>query len=194
MGPHSEHRTPSVLVPVTHGTEDLEAVATIDILRRAGCHVVVAGIDDTTLVCARKVRILADARWEEIQPDVFDMIAVPGGAAGTERFLAHPPLHDAIRRAAAGGRWVAAICAAPLVLQAAGVLQGRRATCHPAVRERLIAATYESSAVVVDGRVITSQGAGTAVQFALTIVHHVCGEAVAARVASDIVYPWPPRC
>ncbi len=194
MGAQGEHRLPSVLVPITHGTEDLEAVATIDILRRAGCHVVVVGIDDTTLVCARKVRLVADARWDEVQPDGFDVIAIPGGAAGTERFLVHAPLLDAVRHAAAQGRWVAAICAAPLVLQAAGVLRGRRATCHPAVRERLTTAMYEFSAVVVDGRVITSQGAGTAVQFALTIVHHVCGEAVAARVASDIVYPWPPRC
>ncbi len=181
-------RPPNVLVPLTTGSEELEAVGAVNLLRRAGCEVVVAGLEEPPIVCARRLRIVPDARWADLRPEEFDALALPGGAEGTRRFLDRPDLIAAVRALHDAGRWVAAICAAPLVLQAAGLLRGRRATSHPSVRERLTDPVYSEEAVVVDGRVITSRGAGTVVPFGLALVGALCGPEAAARVAREIVY------
>lgn len=177
-----------VLVPVAQGTEDMEAVIAIDLLRRAGCDVVVAGLEPGPVTAARGVRLIPDAEWTDINPMDFDAIVLPGGGEGTRRFCAHGGLLDAVRSMHAAGRWVAAICAAPLALQAAGILDGRRATCHPGVAGELKSAAREDESVVTDGTIITSQGAGTSIPFALELIRRMCGSPVADRIAADIVY------
>ncbi|MBM4154762.1 MAG: DJ-1/PfpI family protein [Lentisphaerae bacterium] len=176
-----------VLVPVAEGTEEMEAVIVIDVLRRAGCEVFVAGLDAGTIRGSRGVRIEPDGPWSAAWPADFDALVLPGGAGGTRRFCAHGGLLDAVRAMHAAGRLVAAVCAAPLALQAAGVLAGRRATCHPDVAERLTSAVRCDDAVVVDGTLVTSQGAGTCFAFALEIVARLCGRDAADRIAGDIV-------
>lgn len=191
MSAKTTDRRIRVLIPVADGTEDIEAVAPADLLRRAGCDVCIASVDGEVVACGRGTRLVADARWETVDPAQYDAIVVPGGAHGVERLATHPGVLDALRAAAAADRWIAAICAGPLVLQAAGVIRGRPVTCHPATAARLADAVRQNEPVVVNGRFVTSQGAGTAVAFALTLIQCLCGSETARRVAVDIVAPPP---
>lgn len=178
---------PRVLVPLATGTEEMEAVIVIDILRRARWTVVVAGVDDGLLTASRGVRLMPDEPWRSITPSEFDILMIPGGGPGVERFLQFPPLLDAIREFHQAGKWIGAVCAGPLTLQAAGILAGKKATCHPGVAERLTVTRRLDDRTVVDGRLITSQGAGTTFEFALTLVSLVESPAKAKSIADSIV-------
>ena len=183
----SQTRIPRVLVPVANGSEEMEAVIAIDILRRAQWQVTVAGVDEGVITASRGVRLLPDRPWREINPGEFDVLVLPGGAPGVERFLSFTPLLDVIREFHRADKWVAAVCAAPLALQAAGILGGRRATCHPAVANRLTCTPRTNDTTVVDGRIITSQGAGTSFEFALTLVARIDSAEKAQAIAQAIV-------
>jgi 4-methyl-5(b-hydroxyethyl)-thiazole monophosphate biosynthesis len=177
----------TALVPVANGTEEMEAVIIIDVLRRAKWDVTVAGIGGTNITASRKVKLAADVEWSKINPASFDVMAIPGGAEGARNMMASQSLLDAVRKHAGAGRLTAAVCAGPLVLQAAGVLDGRKATCHPGVRAELTRALAQNDRVVVDGRIVTSQGAGTCFEFALTLVRLVDGKEAADAIAKAIV-------
>lgn len=178
---------PSVLVPIANGSEDMEAVITIDILRRAQWNVIVAGVDDGLITASRGIRLMPDKAWREINPGDFDCLMIPGGAPGVERFLNFPPLLETIKDFVRSGKWIGAVCAAPLTLQAAGILSGKRATCHPGVATRLTVTQRLAERTVVDGRIITSQGAGTTFEFALTLVKLIDGPEKAQAIADSIV-------
>lgn len=171
------------LVPLAEGSEEMEAVVTIDVLRRAGWKVTAVGLQPGAVVCSHGVRLEPDAAWEDVDPGSFDLLAIPGGGRGVANLRRDMRVLGAVREFHARGAWLAAICAGPLVLQDAGVLQGRRATAHPEIVRQLTAARVEDRDVVVDGRIITSRGAGTAAAFALAIVREVSGAAAAAAVA-----------
>ena len=179
---------PRVLVPLAPGVEEMEAVIAIDTLRRGGLEVVSAGVSAREITASRGVRLVCDALWTDIDPSSFDVLIIPGGAGGTEALAADTRVLDAVRRFAESGRIIAAICAGPLVLQAAGVLDGKRATCHPAVREKLSQPVrVESDRVVIDGNIITSQGPGTAMDFALSVMRRVAGDKPAQDVAAGLL-------
>lgn len=182
-----------VLVPIANGTEDMEAVITIDILRRAQWDVVVAGVDDGTITAARGVRIVPDVSWNGIHLSSFDALMIPGGGPGVERFLKFTPLLEAIRDMHEAGRWIGAVCAGPLTLQAAGILAGRRATCHPGVANRLTVTQRLDTPTIVDDHIITSQGAGTTFDFALTLVRLIDGPAKASTIAQAIMLGHYPE-
>jgi len=175
------------LVPVADGTEEMEAVILIDIFRRAGWEVCVAGLKPGPITASRGVRLLPDKTWDEIDPLAFDLIVLPGGAQGTENLRKDTRVVAALREMAGRGRITAAVCAAPLALQEAGLLAGKKATCHPGVADMLTSASRINDRVVIDGRVVTSQGAGTTFEFALAIVEMVAGRAKADEIASAIV-------
>ena len=177
----------SVLVPIADGTEEMEAVILVDVLRRASIRVVVAGLNSLTITASRGVRLTADALWADARHQAFDAVALPGGAQGAASMLADRSMLELVREYHAAGKLVAAICAAPLVLQAAGILEGRRVTCHPAVRAQLRSGEYRPEPVVADGNLLTSQGPGTAMVFALAIVARLAGTAQAEAVASGMV-------
>jgi 4-methyl-5(b-hydroxyethyl)-thiazole monophosphate biosynthesis len=172
------------------GVEESEAVIAIDVLRRAGWDVVTAGLQPGLVVASRGVKLQPDTVWESVDPNAFDVLVIPGGAGGVERLTSHSGVLQAIRVMQAGGKWIAAICAGPLVLQAAGILSGQAVTCHPGVATRLTAARRLDDAVVVDGRLVTSQGAGTTFEFALELVRRIGGEPCANDVAKGLV--WRP--
>jgi len=163
----------------------MEAGISIDVLRRAQWQVVSASIGTSqTLTGSRGVKVVADAMWTEVDPTSFDVIVLPGGGPGSARLRAHEGVLRAVRTLAASDRWVAAICAAPTVLEAAGVLAGRKATCHPDVSfEQLPRATER---VVQDGKCLTSQGPGTAIEFSLALIAAMDGEAKAASLAKGM--------
>ena len=180
--------TPTVLVPIADGTEEIEAVCIIDVLRRAGAEVTVASVGDRQITASRGVKIVADCQIEDCREDDFDLIALPGGIPGAEHLRDSQALLDLLRRHRSAGGLYGAICAAPaVVLSHHGLLDGRRATSHPAFQEYLTDGQAVKARVVVDGQCVTSQGPGTAIEFALTLVALLMGEAKAAEVAAPMV-------
>lgn len=179
-----------VLVPLADGCEEMEAVIVIDVLRRAGIEVVAASIGKSrTVTASRNVRLLADALWKDVHPDDFDALVLPGGVGGAEHLAAQPEVLEAVRVFLACDRLVGAICAAPRVLAAAGVLEDRTVTSHPSAAGDLAPATYSEDRVVVDGCLITSRGPGTAFEFALALVTVLVGAEKAAETAGPMILP-----
>lgn len=182
-----------VVILLADGVEEMEAVIIIDVLRRAKWDVTTAAVKDSSahadLVVkgSRGVRIVADTSWYLVDQEAFDVLALPGGAEGTKRLMAEPTVLDAIRKFVQQGKLVAAICAAPLILQSADVLSGRKATCHPSLWHELSSASLNKDRVVVDGNIITSQGPGTAIEFALEIIRVLEGQKSFEAVAVPLV-------
>jgi 4-methyl-5(b-hydroxyethyl)-thiazole monophosphate biosynthesis len=187
--------TPKVLVPIADGTEEIEAVCIIDVLRRAEADVTVASVGSGLQITAsRGVKIVADVLLEQCRDATFDLIVVPGGMPGAEHLHASRTLQDLLKRQQDEDRWYAAICAAPaVVLQPLGLLRGKRATSHPAFMERLDAARAETGRVVVDGRCVTSRGPGTALAFALKLVEVLFGTRKAQEVAGPMLVDRHPN-
>jgi 4-methyl-5(b-hydroxyethyl)-thiazole monophosphate biosynthesis len=167
----------SVLIPIADGSEELEAVTLIDLLRRAGIEVVVAGLKDGAVKCSRGTVILPDTSLDDVLEQDFDMIVLPGGLPGADHLDEDPRIHRLLKRMADAGRYTAAICAAPKVLANAGLLDGKQATSYPGVIDAmgLTATRVLERPVVIDGQVITSRGPGTAMEFALTLIEQLAG-------------------
>lgn len=178
-----------VLMPLAHGFEEIEALAVVDVLRRAEIEVVLAGLQAGPVESARKVSIVPDTTVETLTADSFDMIILPGGQPGTDSLNADHRIHALLRDFASKDKLIGAICAAPVVLASSGLLAGKRATCYPGYRDRLGGAIYEDSPVVCDGTLITSQGVGTAISFALEIVSQLAGKQTADTVAAAMLVP-----
>lgn len=178
----------TVLVPVAEGTEELEAVAIIDVLRRAGAAVTVASVSGRRQITAsRGVVITADALIEDCTATDFDLVVLPGGIPGAEHLRDSAPLTRVLKTQREKGRWYGAICASPaLVLEHHGLLAGRQATCHPGFTEHLTDKGRVADRVVIDGNCITSRGAGTAVEFALSLVEQLYGGGKRDEVAASL--------
>ncbi|HUT77708.1 MAG TPA: DJ-1 family glyoxalase III [Polyangia bacterium] len=182
-----------VLVPLAVGFEELEAVAVIDILRRAGAEVVVAGLADRGPVTGRSsVAVLPDTDLDSaLAGGSFDAIVLPGGMDGTLALRDDPRISAALVDAADRGALTAAICAAPLVLERAGLLAGRPFTSHPGVAADFAGGAYREDRVVISENVVTSRAPGTAVEFALELARLLCGRGAADRVAAEILASRP---
>ncbi|WP_457603333.1 DJ-1 family glyoxalase III [Nitratifractor sp.] len=167
------------LVPLAEGFEEIEGVSIIDILRRGGVEVHSAylpGEFATDLVTgANGITVQADVPLATVVVDEYDIIALPGGWGGTNRLAEDPTAQRLLKEFAAQDKWVAAMCAAPYALHVAGVLS-KRYTCYPSVEEQIRPEDRVDEKVVVDGKVITSQGPGTAICFALEIVRQLVGQ------------------
>ena len=182
--------TKKVLVPVADGTEEIEAVCIIDVLRRAGADVVVASVGDKEVTCSRGVRLVADRLLAECKTETFDLIALPGGIPGAENLRDSAGLAELLKKQAGAGGFFAAICASPaVVLQAHGLLENRQATTHPGFVDQLTPNDSIESRVVVDGNCVTSRGPGTALEFALKLVELLYGEEKAEEVGAPMVLP-----
>jgi 4-methyl-5(b-hydroxyethyl)-thiazole monophosphate biosynthesis len=176
---------PTVLVFLADGFEEIEAVAPVDLLRRAGALVTTAAVGDGIHVTGRSgVTIHSDATSSAVEGTEFDCVLVPGGP-GVARLRTDAGVMARLRRQSASGGWIAAICAAPVVLKDAGVLGGRRHTAHFSVASELPDARV-AERVVVDGRLITSRGAGTAFEFGLAVVAALFSAEKAAEVARSV--------
>jgi 4-methyl-5(b-hydroxyethyl)-thiazole monophosphate biosynthesis len=178
---------PRVLVPLAEGAEELETVTIVDVLRRAGAEVVLAGLAPGPVTCSRGVVLVPDATLDDLDPAGFDAVVLPGGAGGAQRLRDDPRVLALLRGAWETERVVAAVCAGPIALHAAGILEGRACTSHPSVRDALVGAHYREERVVRDGRLLTSRGPGTALEFALALVAELCGTDRAAAVAAPMV-------
>ncbi|HCB13739.1 MAG TPA: DJ-1 family protein [Gammaproteobacteria bacterium] len=175
-----------VLVPLAQGCEELEAVTIIDLLRRAGAGVTVAGLEDGPVTASRGVVIMPETTLEAVLDQDFDLIVLPGGLGGAQRLEADRRISALLRRMTEQGRYVAAICAAPKVLASAGLLENREVTAYPGILDDQAGVRLSSAAVVRDGTFITSRGPGTAMDFALTLIETLCGRQVRDTVEAAL--------
>jgi 4-methyl-5(b-hydroxyethyl)-thiazole monophosphate biosynthesis len=159
------------------------------VLRRAGLTVDVAGTEPGPITGSHGITVTPDRTLAGADADAYDLVALPGGMPGTLHLREHPEMLRIVRELAAHGRYTTAICAAPTVLVAAGVTAGRRVTSHPSVARELDPTCYREDPVVTDGTVITSRGAGTAIEFALTLVETLIDRATAERLRAQMVAP-----
>ena len=168
---------PKVLVPLAQGCEELEAVTVIDLLRRAEIEVLTASLGDKHVRCSRQTMIVADYTLDEVLELAFDMIVLPGGLPGSDHLNADPRIKKLLLDMAGQGKYTAAICAAPKVLANAGLLNGKKATAYPGVLEKIESLSYTQAkeAVVQDGKVVTSRGPGTAMDFSLHLIELLVG-------------------
>jgi 4-methyl-5(b-hydroxyethyl)-thiazole monophosphate biosynthesis len=176
------------IVIVADGFEEIEAVTQIDVLRRAGVEVTVAGLSGRMVRGAHDLEISADLLLDELD-FTPDLVLLPGGMPGSQALGESEAVIELLQKQHAAGRWIAAICAAPaFALVRAGVLDGRRATCYPSFESRFSSSTTAvEDRVVVDGNVITSRGPGTALEFALVLVEQLEGKARAEELRTAML-------
>ena len=179
----------SVLIPLAQGCEELEAVTIIDLLRRAQINVVTASLDENTITASRGTRLLADKTLDEALQNDYDMIVLPGGLPGADHLNNDERIINALKEMADKGLYTAAICAAPKVLATAGLLTGKRATSYPGTLEKLELSdtTIDAAPIVIDGKVITSRGPGTAMDFALQLIETLTGKETRDSVEQGLV-------
>ena len=177
----------TALVLFAQGSEELEAVTIVNILRRGGITVTLAGLTAGALRGARGVNILPDTTLDTVLHESFDMIVLPGGQPGTNHLKSDVRVMKLVNKMSQQGRYVAAICAAPSVLATAGLLDGKQATCYPGSLDGFPSVHLKTAAVIEDGKVITSRGPGTAMDFALTLVERLSGSAIRHEVEAGLV-------
>ncbi len=180
----SEKRVLLILAP---GYEEMEAIAVVDILRRGGIEVVIAGLNEGPVPSARDVKILPDTTLDEIAGQSFDMIVLPGGLEGTENLANDPRVVAMLQTQLKEGRPVGAICAAPTVLERHGLTKGWRLTCHPVAHSAIKEAELQDQKVVEDGLIITGQAAGSAVKFAFKLLERLAGKAKVEEVNKGVL-------
>ena len=177
----------TALVLFAAGSEELEAVTVVNILRRAGVTVTLAGLREGALRGSRGITLQPDTTLDAVLNDDFDMLVLPGGMPGTRHLQADTRVLKLAQDMAKRGRYVTAICAAPMVLATAGLLAGRRATCYPTCLDEFPDVLLQTTAVVEDGQLITSRGPGTAMDFALTLAERLTGKARRDEVEAGLV-------
>jgi len=178
-----------VLIPLAQGCEEMEAVTLIDLLRRAQIEVISAGLVAGPVKGSRGTMLLPDTTLDEAIKQQFDMVVLPGGQPGATNLEHDERVIALLRNMAAAGKYTAAICAAPKVLAVAGLLDGKRFTSFPNAVDiaQFPQARPESRAVVCDGRVMTSRGPGTAMDFGLTLIETLTDRATRDKVEAALV-------
>ena len=180
-----------VLVPLAQGCEELEAITITDLLVRAGIEVTTAGLDNQPVTASRGTRIIPDTSLDQIMDQSFDMIVLPGGQPGANNLRDDSRIQQLLKRHAAEDKYVAAICAAPGVLAAAGLLDSKTATAFPGTLEASKNPAIKISAkdVEIDNKIITSRGPGTAMDFALTLIENLAGKDKRQEVEAGLQRP-----
>ncbi|KAL0454233.1 UNVERIFIED_CONTAM: protein DJ-1C [Sesamum latifolium] len=182
---------PEVLIPVANGSEEIEVVTIVDILRRAKANVTIASVEKSLQILASSgTKIIADKTISDAAGSVYDLIVLPGGTIGSERLHKSKILKTLLKEQQSAGRMFGAICSSPAILHKQGLLKDKRATAHPSVINKLNSAV-NTARVVIDGKLITGKGLATATDFALAIVSKLFGHARARSVAEGLVFEYP---
>lgn len=179
----------NVLIPLADGFEELEAVTIIDLMRRAGINVTVAGLREGPVTGSRGTVIVPDNTLDMALGDEYDMMVLPGGLPGADNLNEDSRINSLLRQMEANDKYTAAICAAPKVLARAGLLKNKKVTAFPGTLDetRIEGLQYDGGAVVQDGKVITSRGPGTAMDFALSLIGLLEGDSVRSQVEKGLV-------
>ena len=173
-----------VLVPLVDGFEEIEAITIIDVLRRSGINVTTVGMPSTMIKGAHGLQVMADKKFDIVNPRDFDSIVLPGGP-GHQVMLKSEKIVNAVADFDSRGKVIGAICAAPTVLVKAGVLSDKKATIYPGMEKEI--PRPRADKVVVDGNIVTSQAPGTAMEFSLKLVEILVGRDKAAQLKRDLV-------
>ncbi|RHZ75325.1 hypothetical protein Glove_216g198 [Diversispora epigaea] len=191
-----ENNKKKALVFVANGSEEMEAVISADVLRRGQIEVCVAGVsleDKQYATCSRGVKIVPDIQpsdFSKFDVSSYDVIVIPGGLGGAKTLSSHSDIQHLLSLAHKSGKYVAAICAGPLALKGAKINLGGKITSHPIVKEELEHDyNYQEDRVVVDNKVITSRGPGTAFLFALRIVEELMGKEMRDKISPPMILP-----
>ena len=178
-----------VLVPLAQGCEELEAITITDLLVRAGIEVTTAGLDDQPVTASRGTTIIPDTSIDTVLDQTFDLIVLPGGLPGADHLRDSEKILTLLKNHADKGKFIGAICAAPKAVAAAGLLQGKKATAYPGTLETLGNEQIEvkDTAIEIDGNIVTSRGPGTAMDFALTLIELLEGQAKRDEVNRQLV-------
>jgi 4-methyl-5(b-hydroxyethyl)-thiazole monophosphate biosynthesis len=178
-----------VFIFLADGFEEIEAIAPIDIFRRAGIEVTVISISKEKLVRgSHNISILADSLFSDADFTVNDLLYLPGGMPGTRNLDAHEGLKNLLLKQAGENRKIAAICAAPSILGKLGLLKGKEAICFPGFEDQLQGAILSDNKIVESGSISTAKGAGVAIQFALKLVEDLKGKTLAHQITEAICY------
>lgn len=174
---------------LAEGFEEIEALTVVDILRRAGVDIKTVSISDKKeVIGSNGIRVVADALFDDIASEVSDMLILPGGVPGAFNLNDHQGLQSLLLKQHAEGKWIAAICAAPLVLGGLGILEGKKATCYPGFEEKLKGAVTTGTLTAIDGNVITGKGPAAAIPFAFSLVEHLCGNNAVEELQTGMLY------
>ena len=176
-----------VYIFLAEGFEEIEALAPLDLLRRAGVEVKTVGVGSKTVVGSHSIPVVADMLDSELCDNSPEMVILPGGMPGTLNLNASEVVHSAIRSATESGAYVCAICAAPLILGRLGLLSGKEAICYPGFEDELVGATISENTVAIDGKIITAKGMGAAIDFGLTLVSILKGNEVAENLRKSTI-------
>ncbi len=177
----------TVVIPLAEGFEEIEAVTVVDILRRAGATVIAASLDGNPVTSSHAVTLVPDAGIDDVEAEGVDMVVLPGGLPGAHSLRDDARVEALVKAVLDRGATAAAICAAPAVLSAWGIYDGQRATGHPSVLDSLTGAVTCEDRVVVDGPIITSRAAGTAMEFAFALVERLFGKAKVDEVNKGVL-------
>lgn len=181
-----------VNVFLADGFEEIEGLTVVDLLRRAGIEVEMVSIMDRKKVTgSHGIVVKADKKFQKDACRECDMLVLPGGLPGTDHLRAHKGLRKLIKEFYKEDKWLAAICAAPTVFGELGLLEGKKATCYPAMEEGLIGAEVVKDGAVTDGHIITGRGMGVSAEFALQIVEALLDKETADKLAEQVVYQRP---
>lgn len=178
-----------VYILLAPGFEEIEALAPADLLRRAGIETALTALEGDCVAGGHDLEVKADLSLEQVDLDKADMIVLPGGGMGVENLGRDARVEALVRAAAEKGVWLSAICAAPSLLSKWGLLDGKRAVCYPTWSDRLTGARFqEGELLAVDGRFITGQAAGSALDFGLKLVEALAGPEKAEEVRRGVCY------
>ena len=174
---------------LANGFEEIEALAPVDILRRAGIEVKTVSIsNDVMVTSSHGVEVKADVAFDDCDFSDADLLLIPGGMPGAKNIDEHKGVKAALLKQADAGKLVGAICAGPMVLGHLGLLRGKRATCYPGFDTELEGAEYTAAPVTVDGNIITGKGPGASMMYAYTIVEMMMGESIVAELKDSMMY------
>ena len=173
---------------LAEGFEEVEALAPLDLIRRAGLEIKTVGVGSKTVVGSHGIPVVADITENEFSDNAPDMVILPGGMPGTKNLDASKAVHKAIADAVKNDAYVCAICAAPMILGKIGLLRGKNAVCYPGFEEYLDGSTLPDKKVVCDGKVITAKGMGAAIEFGLAIVSALKDEKTADDLATATIF------
>ncbi len=177
-----------VYIVLGEGFEEMEAVVPCDLLRRAGVDARLVGIGGLEITGSRGITVKADLTETEAVWDEAEMIVLPGGLGGVASIRGSSMVMDAVKRAYAHDRWVAAICAAPTILAELGLTEGKKACCYPGMEEEMAGAHMEDAGCVRAGKILTGRAAGSAFDFGLALIEALRGKEAAQQIAAEVVY------
>ncbi|TGZ64129.1 hypothetical protein CRM22_006535 [Opisthorchis felineus] len=181
----------SALIILSEGAEELETVTVADVLARAGIKVTLGGLQGSGVVkCSRGVGIQADVALESVTSKLYDVVVMPGGLNGAKSMASSDLVGKLLRAHYNAGKYVAAICAAPMGLQSHKIALGKKLTCYPSCKDTVPDFNYCEDSVVVDGKLVTSRGPGTAMPFALKLVELLVDKNTAHKIASGMLVEY----